>query len=251
MVWLLNLLHVVGLCLSLSFAARQPTFDGRVITESGAPLPGATVLLVRKGGGEVEMGILSQTDEAGVFHLKTAPDALFVQKEGYLPQLYRVDGIPGNPLVVMKAADQHVTFSLVQCSDSMPMQKTQRVGLKGRITILEETKIKVSRGVDASFIEISYSGKEPQTLTISSGGVFLGYPHVDALAETKDIIVHPAENGTKLDISGTMVNGKHWRWAFIGGTHIEYYDASAEAADVFDHLIASMCGVGQASAPPR
>jgi hypothetical protein len=81
---LLNLLHVVGLFLSLSFAASQPDFEGRVITESGSPLRSATVLLVRKGGGDVELGILSQTDEAGVFHLKTTPDALFVQKEGYL-----------------------------------------------------------------------------------------------------------------------------------------------------------------------
>gem|GEM_PF-2303825 len=173
------------------------------------------------------------------------------KKKDILPQLYRVDGLPGNPLVVMKAAAERGTVSLLQCSDSTPMWKTLRVGLNGRIAIPEKTKIKVSRGADARFIEISYPGKNPQTITFASGGVSLGYPHVDALDETNDIIVHPAENGTKLDLSGITVDGKHWRWAFIGGTHIEYYDASAEAADVFDHLIASMCGIGQASAPPR
>jgi len=40
-----------------------------------------------------------------------------------------------------------------------------------------------------------------------------------------------------IDVTGTLANGHHWRYASLCGESLQYHDASAEAAGYFDRLI--------------
>jgi hypothetical protein len=245
MAWLLVLSQLMAMSLTFAQSHLDGGFEGRVISKSGSPLPGASVLLVRKGGHDIEAGTMVETDEDGVFHLKDTPTALFVKKTGYLPLLYRVDGNGQGPLVVMNDAPPEARVPLAVCSDRSSGQRFLLVGSKTKIITEEKLKVKKSYGygMDTSMTVISYPEKGQETMTIVTGnGVILGYPKVDVLALTDAIAARVLEDGS-MDISGTTLTGKHWRWAFVNGAHIEYYDASPEVAEGFDRLISNMCRI--------
>lgn len=235
-------LSILTLVAALSLRTLLPSsngLEGRVIAESGAPLQGAHVLMVSKGAPEIEHGNLVNTDETGTFHLKKTPDAVFVQKEGYLPQLFQIVSISQEPLVVMQPLSAESMPAMPLCRELGSGERFVSVGFDHRIIVGSEVKMKQTNGVDAAFTEISY-GKN--TMVISWGMVgIINYPHINALAATPEIIVR----NTGMDISGSTADGKRWRWILGRVAHIEYYDASAEAAELFDRQIAGICRVEQ------
>jgi Carboxypeptidase regulatory-like domain len=239
MAWFLNLIQLMTMGLVAIFLSpSQSSFEGRVIDQSGAPLQTAQVLLVKKGAPDVEVGNFTNTDESGTFHFESTPDALFVQKKGYLPQLYRVDGTPGNPLVVMNPVASY-SNNVPTCIVTDTHQRLLRVGLANAITLGARLSAKTTRGVDTSLVEISYRKNPREVMSIASGMfAIVNHPNVAALAYTKEIIVRPT---IATDISGTTADGKRWRWMFSSAGHIEYYDASAKAAESFDRAIDSLC----------
>ena len=83
--WLSILTLVTALSLTGLLPSGNSVFEGRIITESGSPLQGVGVLLVSKRGPEIEVGNFVSTDDAGTFHLKRTPDALFVKKKDIFP----------------------------------------------------------------------------------------------------------------------------------------------------------------------
>lgn len=245
MPWLSILTLVTALSFSALLRSSNREFEGRVITESGAPLEDAHVLMVSRGAPEIEHGNLVNTDETGAFHLKRIPDAVFVQKEGYLPQLLRIPSISQKPLVVMHPLSAESMPATPLCRELGSGERFVSTGFNHRIIVGTELKIGQTNGVDTSFTEISY-GKN--TMAISWGMVgIINYPNISALAGATEIVVRSA--GT--DFSGITRDGKHWRWMFGSGAHIEYYDASPEAAELFDRQIAGICRVNDVSTPVK
>jgi hypothetical protein len=242
-------LSILTLVTALSFSALLPSgnhgFEGRVISESGSPIQAAGVVLVSKGAPEVELGNFVNTDETGTFHLKRIPDALFVQKEGYLPQLFRIVSTTQKSLVVMHPLSVEPMPAMPLCRELGNGERFVSAGFFHRIIVGSELKIKQTNDVDTGFTEISY-GKKTMTISWGMSGD-INYPHIGALADTTDIVVRDAGR----DISGATEDAKHWRWLFGGGSHIEYYDASPEAAQLFDREIAGICRIEGLSKPVK
>jgi hypothetical protein len=244
MEWLSILTLVTALSLNALLPSVNSAFEGRVITESGSPIQGAGVVLVSKGAPEIEYGNFVNTDETGTFHLKRIPDAVFVQKEGYLPQLFRVVSVGQKPLVVMQPLSPESMPAMPLCRELGSGERFVSAGFKHRIIVGSELEIKQTNGVDNGFTEISYRKNRHEKMSISWGiGGIIGYPNIDALARTSDIVVRDAGR----DISGATTDGKRWRWMFGGSAHIEYYDASPETAELFDHQIAGICTIHEVS----
>jgi hypothetical protein len=241
MIWLSGLSQLVAMALTFALPPLQGGFEGRVVTESGSPLREAAVLLVSKGRPDIEAENLVATDENGMFHLKRIPDALFVQEPGYLPLLYRVDGNDHAPLVVMNKVAPEAKVPLPSCPNPGSGQRLLFVGSEKKIITWEKLRIQGDPGL----MEISYPSKRQEKMTIASGGIYQGYPRIDVLAYTDAIAARVLDGGK--DISGTTVAGKRWRWAFLNGFHIEYYDVSPDVAERFDSLIGNMCTIEQAA----
>ena len=127
------------------------------------------------------------------------------------------------------------------CSEPGPEQRFVSAGFKHRIIVGSELEIKQTNGADTGFTEISY-GKNTMTISWGMRGI-INYPRINALASTTDIVVRDAG----WDISGATADGKHWRWMFAAASHIEYYDASADAAELFDRQIVVTCRIEQIS----
>ena len=241
MAWLSILTFVTALSLNALLPSSIRGFEGRVITESGSPIQGAGVVLVRKGASEVDLGNFVTTDETGAFHLKRTPDAVFVQKEGYRPQLFRIDSISQRPLVVMQPLSAESMPAMPSCREPGSGERFVSAGFDQRVIVGTESKIKQTNGVDTGFTEISY---DKNTMVISWGmGGIVNHPHISALAATIEMVVRNAGS----DISGTTADGKRWRWMFGRFAHIEYYDASPEAAELFDRQIAGICRISDVS----
>jgi hypothetical protein len=247
MAWLSILTLFAALSLTGLLPSANSVFEGCVITESGSPLQGVGVLLVSKSGSEIEVGNFVSTDDAGTFHLKRIPDALFVKKEGYLPQLYRVETTNQKPLIVMHPVIPAKTWPIEPvCFEAKPGQQFVRIGQGFGIMIGEELSVEPNHEQKSGFAEIAYRKSLQERMTISWAGLgIIGYPHIDALARTSEIVVHAGGR----DISGTTADGKHWRWMFGGASHIEYYDVSEEGAHVL--VAAYLTGNKKASSGRR
>lgn len=223
------------------------SFEGRVVIESGQPLQGASVIKATAGRPDIEIGILVNTDETGAFRLNEMPDVLFVQKEGYLPTLYRIDGIKQNPLVVMKAITPDLIITLPECAAPAPDQRLVHLVSSYGMLLDGNVSFKQSSGRD-SMTEIIYPGKQNQSMTIYPGlNGTVNYPEIDSLARTSSIFTRFIETSKAKDIRGITTDGKHWRWSFFGGGHFAYYGASSSAAEFFDHQIDSFCRIPQAA----
>lgn len=245
MAWLSVLTLVTALNLSSLLPSGNRGFEGRVITETGSPIQGAGVVLVSKGASEIEVGNFINTDETGTFHLKRIPDAVFVQKKGYLPQLFRIVSTSQNPLVVMHPLSAELMPAMPLCREPGTQERFVSAGFDHRIIVGSEPKIKQTNRVDTGFTEISY-GKNTMTIAWGMGSI-IGYPNINALAHTAELVVRDAGR----DISGATAEGKRWRWMLGGSAHIEYYDASPEAAEFFDRQIAGICRINDISTPVR
>jgi hypothetical protein len=147
------------------------------------------------------------------------------------------------PLVVMKNVTPEANVPLAPCPDRNSGQQFLVVGSKLRIITEEKLKVRVDKSVDpgltdgASVGVISYPDKKRETMTIVTGkAALLGYPQVDALAHTDIFVVRVHQEGG-VDISGSTQTGRHWRWAFLDGAHVEYYDVSPEVAK--DSIVSS------------
>ena len=245
MAWLSILTLVTALSLSALLPSSNHGFEGRVITESGSPIQGAGVVLVSKRAPEIEVGNFVNTDDTGTFHLKRIPDAVFVQKEGYLPQLFRIVSISQQPLVVMHPLSVESMPAMPLCRELGSGERFVPAGFNHRIIVGSESKIEQANGIDTSFTEISY-GKNRIAIAWDIVGS-VNYPHISALAGTREIVVRSGGR----DISGTTAGSKHWRWLFAGGAHFEYYDASPEAAELFDRQIAGICRINDVSTPVK
>jgi hypothetical protein len=224
---LFGLVQIMAMSLTLPQSLPGGGFEGRIITQSGSPLADATVVLLRKNGGDIESGIEVATDENGIFHLKETPEALFVQKQGFLPVLYRVDENDRSPLVVMNDVPPEPRVPLAVCAGQSYGKRVLLIGPD--VEIITEEKVKVKAETDPAdptlppsptVTTFSYPHKKRETMTIVMGGhvVFIGNPHVDVLAQTDAIAVR----GGGADISGTTRTGKHWRWAFLHGAPLRH-----------------------------
>lgn len=239
---------LVVLGLAILTQTPQP-FEGRVVSESGNPLAGVSVIKASAGRPDIEVGILVNSDETGTFRLNERPDVLFLQKEGYLPFLYRVDGIDQSPLITMKPIDADSVVSFPGCGAPGPGKRLIRVGIGRSMLLGEKTVFKQTNGVDTWSTEIFYKGKPSQHMRISSGMIaFLGYPKVDALARSLSISTRFIDTRSGRDVRGATTDGKHWRWGFFTGGEFEYYDASPAAAAFFDRQIDGFCIPQTASA---
>ncbi|HKV95760.1 MAG TPA: hypothetical protein VJW20_24675 [Candidatus Angelobacter sp.] len=182
------------------------------------------------------------SDETGTFRLNEKPDVLFLQKEGYLSFLYRVDGIDESPLITMKPIDADSAVSFPECGKPGLGKRLIHVGIVRNMLVDEKTVVKQTNGVDTWMTKIFYQGKQNQHMRISSGMIgFLGYPRVDALARSSSISTRFIDTRSGRDVRGTTTDGKHWRWGFFTGGEFEYYDASAAAAAFFDRQIDGFC----------
>ena len=126
------------------------------------------------------------------------------------------------------------------CLEGKPGQRLLRLGEGFGIMIGEELSVEPYHGPNSGFAEISYRKKPHEKMTIGwARQAIIGYPHIDALARTNEIVVQA--DGS--DISGTTADGKRWRWMFGGASHVEYYDASEEGAELFDREISGICRI--------
>lgn len=242
MIWHSVLIFITALSLHGLFPSGNRAFQGRVVTESGESIEGAGVLFVSKGAPEIAVGYYVATDDTGTFHLKRAPEAIFVKKAGYFPQLYRILSSQQNPLVVMHPASQGAAPT---CSGIDSNEEFLRIGNGFRLTVSRQLIIESTNEPKAPYAALAYRKDPQQRMTISWGeGGILGFPEIAVLAHTPEIVVRG-----EADISGSTSEGKHWRWMSERGGHIEYKDVSAEAAHVFDHQIDSLCHIDEGPKP--
>lgn len=229
--------------LGLIILTQAPaSFEGRVVSESGKPLAGVSVVKARVGRPDIEFGILVNSDETGTFRLNEKPDVLFLQKEGYLPFLYRVDGIDQSPLITMKPIDADAVVSFPECGKPGLGKRLIRVGIGRNMLVDEKIVVKQTNGVDTLVTDIFYKRKQSQHMRISSGMIgFLGYPKIDALARSSSISTRFIDTRSGRDVRGSTTDGKHWRWGFFTGGEFEYYDASPAAAAFYDSQIDGFC----------
>ena len=245
MAWLSILTLITALSLHGQLPSGNSVFQGRVITESGEPIQGAGVLLVNKGAPEIEVGNYVGTDETGTFHLKRFPEAIYVKKEGYFPQLFRLLSSNQNPLVVMHHVDNVLQAAPPACSGADSNEKLLRVGNGFRLTISRELTVESTDNPKVPYAALAYRKNPLQRMTIYWGTeAILGFPQIEVLANTPELVVRG-----EADISGTTADGKHWRWMSEGGDHIEYFGVSAEAADLFDRQLASLCHINEGEKP--
>jgi hypothetical protein len=216
------------------------SLKGRVITETGSPLPGALVVLVRVGGPDIEAGILVRTDERGIFRFKKKGDALLVRKAGYLPLLYHVDAKHRTPRIVMNSVTPEERVPRAAACPSPTLgKKSVFVSANYRIITDETLDIRESHEGNASITGIYLGNKQEKMIIVSGMAGLINYPTIDVLAHTNAIAGSVFDESE--DIRGTTLTGRHWRWAFLNGAHIKYYDASPETAEGFDRLIGSIC----------
>jgi hypothetical protein len=245
MIWHSVLIFITALSLHGLLPSGNSAFQGRVITESGEPIKDAGVLFVSKGAPEIAVGYYVATDETGTFHLKRVPEAIFVKKEGYFPQLYRLTSRDQRPLVVMHHVDGVSQAAPPTCSDVGSNENFLRIDNGFRLTVSRELTVESTDNPKAPYAALAYRKDPQQRMTISWGnGGILGFPEIAVLANTPEIVVRG-----EADISGSTTEGKHWRWMSERGGHIEYKDVSAEAADLFDHQLDSLCHIDEGSKP--
>ncbi len=126
--------HMLHSHSSLSSALENIPITGRIIDESGAPLPGATILVVGAGVGTV-------SDEEGSFSItvQSENDTLLIESIGYLTQSIQV-GAQRNLNIVLKGDSETERMNEVVV---VGYGKQKRVNVTGAIATMGSKQLSV------------------------------------------------------------------------------------------------------------
>ncbi len=228
-------------------ASCHAQVSGRVLSESGEPISGASVISVREG----ETGYLAKnetnTDKAGKFRLASRGSVLLTTQPGFIPDFHPLAAGEGAVVLTLKPLSAEPPISFLACP-SKAGDNDYPIGFSHRIPIGNAVPVRSKHGIDTVDYTFSFPGHENEVMTVWSGMYAFQWPRLDVLPETTMFSARGIEDSPNAEMRGTLKNGDRWRWIWMPSGAIDYYDVSPEAADFFDQLINQTCTIP--AAPP-
>ena len=238
------MLRIIVLCLVVIQLPTRSALTGRVLSESGKPLPGVSIAVVRADETEYQTDVTVETDKTGFFKIQDQAKILLARKAGFLPTFRLVNTRELTVDLVMRPATAEAPLSLPECG---PTGREQRLGLpvgfSHRWVPPGNVSLDIQSGIDTSKTVIAYRGREKESMTIWNGMYGFQQPRLDALLQTVTFSSRSIERLGRAEMRGTTKTGRRWRWIPFTGGYIDYYDASPEASEFFDRLISQVCAI--------
>jgi len=209
------------------------TISGRVVDESGQPIPGAHI-----DHSDVKEQEQLFTDEMGRFHVETRAAAVVIRKHGFDGQIVRIDSAAPLRIVLQRATP-------------LPACKTACVGLKnglGSFCFPPVPTVRISdqgRMGDSTMREFMVPTTDgPREVLFGTGPSWsLGIPFTGDVWESVEYSEKDYINGESdvIDARGKTIDGKLWRFVGTFGESASYYQVDPRDASLPDKFLDGVC----------
>jgi hypothetical protein len=220
-------------------AKADAQIHGVVLDETGKRVPSAEIIVAKAGDNDYIATVTTSSNESGEFEVAVA-SAILAKKPGYLPTLHKLVDNERSVELRLKPLDSEPTLRFGPCS-SQEQEHGIALGFGHRLPLPDGVLVDSKSHIDVVQSVIAFKAQENQILTIWTGMYAFEQPRLDALSNSSQFSARVVEGLPTTEMSGVLDNGKRWRWIPLASGYVDYYDASPEAADYFDDLIAHAC----------
>lgn len=239
--------YIVGVIFLALFAALAgaqeppPSVHGSIVSTDGKPVAGATVYGDDWACCPAEREILKTAGD-GSFAFSHPTKFVRVNDPRFEPITVFVDS--GQPELRIVLSDADPTAKTIRGCPSHE-ERGKRVGIWFRFELPQKTRIKRTLDADTVSYYISFPHSD-YVMRIWSGVTLGGTRADDRLMKDSSSfgekwIGGPGVPGIGIDTTGTLRDGKPWRWFGTAVDLATYSDVPEEAARYFDAIINGAC----------
>src|SRR6476646_591254 len=175
---------LLGFVLALLAASSHAELRGRIVTESGDPIVGVSVVAVRDGESDYLAKNETITNKSGRFNLKGQFQLLLTQRPGFIPDFHLLAVGENDVLLTLKPSDAEPALQFPGCPWPAGDIRGNPVGFEHRVIIPDNVPVRWKQGIDTNQSVVSFPGHENETMTIWTGMYAFEQPRLDALVQT-------------------------------------------------------------------